>query len=159
MARSSRQKEFDREFLKHISRLTPALVSDLRTIVTSTPPSIVKILVFEMESDWRGFPVHLFAMDDEFPSEVYFEPPFSGPILPNSGRLIPDGAIDQDSYERDGVDTFESGARVMAEWFGECWHEAGGASFPIPASINHHDSSRYFDLRQRRWVRESDIWL
>lgn len=54
--------------------------------------------------------------------------------------------------------TLESGARVLAEWFGECWHAAGGAAFPVPAYISLHDSSRYFDLRARRWVRGSDIW-
>ena len=27
----------------------------------------------------------------------------------------------------------------MAEWFGECWHEAGGAAFPRPAYISLHD--------------------
>ena len=50
------------------------------------------------------------------------------------------------------------GARVMAEWFGECWHAADGGKFPIRAYINLHDSSRYFDLRSRGWVRESDVW-
>ena len=66
--------------------------------------------------------------------------------------------IEKDAYEDVGVATFESGARIMAEWFGECWHAAGGAKYPIPAYINLHDSSRYFDLRKRRWVRDADIW-
>jgi hypothetical protein len=55
------------------------------------------------------------------------------------------------------VATFESGARVLAEWFGECWHKAGGAAFPLPAYINLHDVSRYFDLHARRWVRAADV--
>jgi hypothetical protein len=121
-------------------------------------PSVVKILAFEIQTDWREFPVRAFAMDDEAPNEVYFKPPFNGALLPKAGELIPEGAIDQSGYEEAGVATFESGAKVLADWFGERWHEAGGAAFPIPAYISLHDSSRYFDLRARRWVRDSDIW-
>ncbi len=158
MEKASRQAAFDREFRRHIERFTPALVSALRKIVAAKLPSIVKILAFEIEADWREFPVHVFAMDDEAPNEVYFKAPFNGALLPKGGELIPKGAIDQSGYEEAGVATFESGAGVLAEWFGECWHVAGGAAFPIPAYINLHDSSWYFDLRERRWVRYSDIW-
>jgi hypothetical protein len=158
MKKTARQAAFDREFLGHIEKFTPRLVSALRKIITVKVPSVVKILAFEMQPDWRDFPVYAFAIDDKAPNEVYFEPPFCGKVLPDTGELIPDGAIDQDAYEKAGVATFESGARVMAEWFGECWHASGGASFPIPAYINLHDSSRFFDLRARRWVRDSDVW-
>lgn len=158
MGKSSRQQAFDREFRGHIERLAPALVAALRTITGAMPPEEVKILAFEVQADWRSFPVHAFAMDDQSPDEVYFQPPFYGTLLRDAGPLIPRGAIDQDAYEDAGVATFESGARVLAEWFGECWHEAGGASFHIPAYINFHDSSSYYDLRVRRWVKDADIW-
>ncbi len=157
MADASRQAAFDREFRGHIERFTEPLVVALRTIVPATPPAVVKVLSFEVQADWRDFPVYAFAMDEEALNEVYFKPPFNGPVLPDLGELIPHGAIDQDQYEAAGVATFESGARVLAEWFGECWHAAGGVTFPIPAYINLHDSSRYFDLRTRRWVRAADI--
>jgi hypothetical protein len=61
----------------------------------------------------------------------------------------------QRKFEREFRST---GARVLAEWFGECWHEAGGRSFPIPAYIHHHDRSQYFRLGTKRWVKESDVW-
>lgn len=102
--------------------------------------------------------MYVFALDDESPDEVYFESPFSGLLLADVGKLIPTDAIDQDAYEKAGVATFESGAEVMAEWFGECWHEAGGKEFPIPVYANHHDRERYYDLRLLRWVPDSDIW-
>jgi len=121
-------------------------------------PSLVKVLLFEIQSDWRRFPVHVFALDGASPNEVYFEAPFYAALLPEAGALIPVGAIDQDDFEVAGVATFESGARVLAEWFGECWRAAGGMEFPIPAFIHHHDRSRYFDLRSGRWVQEADIW-
>jgi hypothetical protein len=158
MAGESWQKAFDREFRGHIERFTEPLIVALRRIVSTPVPPIVKVLAFEMQADWRDFPVYAFAMDDASPDEVYFEPPFNGDVLPNAGELIPRGVIDQDRYEEAGVATFESGARVLAEWFGECWHTAGGATFPIPAVISLHDNSWYFDLRSQKWVRDGDIW-
>lgn len=158
MAQQRRQEEFDREFREHVERHTAALVPALRAIIATPVPPVVKLLAFEMQADWRNFPVHVFAMDDESPDEVYYEPPFYASLLPGAGPLVPNGAIDQDGYEEAGVATFESGARVMAEWFGECWHAAGGGAFSIPAYIHLHDRSRYYDMRTRRWLRDSDIW-
>jgi hypothetical protein len=158
MANASRQNVFDAEFRGHIERLTSKLVTALRAITSATPPASVKVLSFEVQSDWDTFPVHAFAMSDESPDEVYFKPPFSGTVLKGREALIPCGAIDQDAFEEAGVATFESGARVLCEWFGECWEAAGGAKFPIPAYINHHDRPSYYDLRRKRWVKQSQIW-
>ena len=157
MADAESQAAFDREFRDHIERFREPVVAVLRTLVATELPGEFEVLSFEMQADWRNFPVRAFAMDREAIDEVYFEPPFKAPVLPKAGPLIPKGAIDQDRYEDDGVATFESGARVLAEWFGECWHAAGGATFPLPAYINLHDSSRYFDLHARRWVMANTI--
>ena len=158
MKKDAQQGVFDREFRDHLEHFTKPLVIALRQITSVKPPTVVKILSFEMQPDWRDFPVYVFAMDDAAPNEVYFESPFNGHLLPEMGELIPEGAIDQATYEGGGVATFESGARVMAEWFGECWHAAGGDKFPVPAYINLHDSSYYYDLRELRWVSDTDIW-
>jgi hypothetical protein len=158
MGKTSRQKEFDTVFRGQIERFTPELVSALRKFTSAAPPPAVKVLSFEVQSDWDTFPVYAFAMSDESPDEVYFEPPFSGEVLKTRKVLIPRRAIDQDAYEVEGVATFESGARVLCEWFGECWKAAGGAKFPIPAYINHHDRPSYYDLRRERWVKQSQIW-
>lgn len=96
--------------------------------MSKTLPPAVKVLLFEVQSDWDTFPVHAFAMSDESPDEVYYKPPFSGKVLKGREPLIPRGAIDQDAYEEDGVATFESGARVLCEWFGECWGPQGERS-------------------------------
>lgn len=159
MADAELQAVFDREFRGHIERFRESLVAALRKLIVSPlPGGEFEVLSFEMQADWRYFPVCAFAMDREAIKEKYFKPPFKGEVLPESaGPLIPKRAIDQDRYEGAGVATFESGARVLAEWFGECWHAAGGAAFPLPAYINLHDSSQYFDLHARRWVRATDI--
>jgi hypothetical protein len=157
MAETRLSEAFDREFREHIERFTKPLVAALRKLVATKLPGEFEVLSFEMQSDWRNFPVYAFAMDREAINEVYFQPPFKGPVLPKAGPLILVGSIDQDRYEDGGVATFENGARVLAEWFGECWHAAGGGQFPLPAYINLHDSSEYFDLHARRWVRAADI--
>jgi hypothetical protein len=158
MAKTARQKAFDAEFRGHVERFTPKLVPALRRITSATPPPVVKIQLFVIQSDWGEFPVHAFAMDDASPDEVSFKRPFYGKVLKGREKLVPQGAIDQDAYEDAGVDTFESGARVLAEWFGECWESAGGSRFPIPAYIHHHDRPSYYDLRRKRWVKESQVW-
>ena len=99
MAKASRQKAFDAEFRGHIERLAPKLVSALRKITSKKPPPEVKVLSFEVQSDWEGFPVHAFAMSDESPDEVYFKPPFSGRVLKGRDSLVPSGAIDQHARE------------------------------------------------------------
>ncbi|MDY3558349.1 hypothetical protein R5W23_005044 [Gemmata sp. JC673] len=158
MAGAELQAMFDREFRGHIERLREPLVAALRKLIaTPLPAGEFEVLSFEMQADWRDFPVYAFAMDREAVNEEYFEPPFKGNVLPRAGPLIPKGSIDQDRYEDSGVATFESGARVLAEWFGECWHAAGGVGFQLPAYISLHDGSRYFDLRARRWVRAIEL--
>jgi hypothetical protein len=167
MADESRQQAFDREFRGHIERFREPVVASLRELISTPLPGgeadpdgyEFAVQSFEMQADWRYFPVRAFAMDRECINEADgIGAPFHGRVLPTSaGPLIPDGAIDQDGYEEAGVRTFESGARVLAEWFGECWHAAGGASFPLPAYINLHDTSRHYDLHARRWVQANEI--
>lgn len=158
MADAELQATFDREFRGLIERFREPVVAALRKLIaTPLPGGEFEVLSFEMQADWRDFPVYAFAMDREAVNEEYFEPPFNGKVLPEAGPLIPHGAIDQDRYEDAGVGTFESGARVLAEWFGECWHAAGGAGFPLPAYINLHDTSRHYDLHAGRWVKANTI--
>ena len=70
MAKVARQAAFDREFREQIEHFTRPLVTALRKITDKNPPLEVKILSFEMQADWRDFPVSAFAMDDEGPNEV-----------------------------------------------------------------------------------------
>jgi hypothetical protein len=158
-AKTARQNVFDAAFRGQLERLSPKVVSALRAITSATPPPEVQILSFEVRSDWDTFPVRALAMSDESPVEVYFKPPFSGQVLEGGEPLIPRGAIDRDAYEKDRVAMFESGARLLCEWFGECWEAAGGVKFPIPTYIHHrHDEPSYYDLRRKRWVKQSQVW-
>src|SRR4051794_27161835 len=98
MANTDLQAAFDREFRGHIERFTRPLVATLRRLIATELPDEFEVLSFEMQADWRQFPVHAFAMDRQGINEVYFKPPFKGRVLPKAGPLIPKGAIDQDRY-------------------------------------------------------------
>jgi hypothetical protein len=152
-----RQKAFEGEFRRLIERHRPALLRELGVLMATPPPPNVRILSFVVFSRWNTFPVRVLAVDDTSTEEVYFDPPFSAALLQDAGELISRGAIDQDAYEDDGVQTFETGARVLAEWFGKCWHEAGGGEFPLPAYIGHHDRAAQFDLKAEKWITQSEI--
>lgn len=158
MAKALSQAAFDREFRGHLERFTQPLGVALRKMIATPVPAVVKVQVFEISSWWGRFPVQAFAMDDASPDEVYFKRPFSGAVLPGKKVLVPRGAIDQDAYERAGVATFESAAKLVAKWFHEHWRKAGGATFPIPAYIRHSGRSRYLNLRNGRWVDGDSIW-
>lgn len=85
MADAQLQAEFDREFRGHIERFTEPLVAALRKIVNIELPEDdeFEVLSFEMQADWRDFPVHAFAMDREAVNEADdVGRPFYGKVLP-----------------------------------------------------------------------------
>jgi hypothetical protein len=151
-----RLEEFEALFRSLIARHTPTLTGRLRELVNTSPPPGTEVLLFVIFSEWDTFPIEVGTYDRHI-REVSAEAPFYGKVL-EGVELIPAGAIDQKEFETDGVATFEAGAVVTAEWFGECWHAAGGARFPAPAFIEHHDAADAYDLRERRWVEEATIW-
>src|SRR5262249_34082122 len=103
MGKGSEQADFEREFRGQIERFAPSVVAALRAIITAKRPPAVKILSFEIQADWRKFPVYAFALDDKAQNESCFEPPFKGALLPDVGALIPKDAINQAAYQKAGV--------------------------------------------------------
>jgi hypothetical protein len=149
-------KEFKVLFRALIDRHTPALTARLRTLVQTPPPPAMEVLLFVIFSDWDEYPIQASAYNRQA-TEVYFKAPFYGQMLPRRKLILKD-AIDQEAVENEGIATFETGAVVTAEWFGKCWHQAGGNCFSVPAFIQHHDHCEAYDLRRRRWVKDTDIW-
>jgi hypothetical protein len=153
----NRQQEFEHLFRSQLGRFQKSLIDELRKVVRAKPPAKMELLLFEIQSDWRIFPVHAFAYDKRA-AEVYFKPPFYASLLGKAGRLIPEGVIDQNAFENDSVATFETGARILAEWFRGCWQAAGGDRFPLPAYIMHHDRGEALDLHAGAWVDTESMW-
>ncbi len=151
-----RQDEFESLFRSLIERHTPALTARLRELIWTPPPPGTEVLLFVIWSRWDTFPIEVGAYDLDI-HELTSKPPFCGELL-QAMPFIPEGAIDQEAFENDGVRTFETGAMVIVQWFGECWHTAGGGRFPVPVFIEHHDAAEAYDLRERCWIEEESIW-
>lgn len=154
MASASDFERFDRIFNDYLKPHTNALVLELRVIAATPPSPNAGAIGFCQDADWDRFPVYAYVVDAALRRELVEPWPYESQLLSAVRPLVPDEAIDEDAYEQAGVRTIERGARLLAEWFGECWHKAGGASFPLPAFIHLHDSNRYYDLRAKRWVKE-----
>ncbi|CEF48225.1 unnamed protein product [uncultured bacterium] len=152
-----RQAEFERAFRAQIERFRDPLRDGLRKLRRVKPPAGAAFVMFEIYSDWRSFPISSFAFDRRG-NEVSVDTPFHGSRLAIRGELIPGGVIDQDAFEEDGVATFESGARILAELFRQCWQAAGGEGFSLPAYIKHHDRGTALDLRTGEWVSTKSLW-
>ncbi len=83
MADADLQGTFDHEFRRHIERFREPLVQSLRKLIaTPLPEGEFEVLSFEMQADWRDFPVYAFAMVREALNEEYFKPPFNGKNTP-----------------------------------------------------------------------------
>ncbi len=151
-----RRAEFEGAFRAQIGRFRAPLVPELRRFLRVQPPPRAALVMFEVYSDWRSFAVSAFAFDRDW-VEVSAGTPFqeARPRIP--GELVPEGAIDQDAFEDDGVATFETGAVLLAELFHQCWREAGGTGYPLPAYIKHHDRGTALDLGTGGWVRTRDL--
>ena len=66
--------------------------------------------------------------------------------------MLSDGPLVSDDEMEDGS------IKILADWFGECWHRAGGATFSLPAYVCQHDDIESFDLRRRVWVDDEEKW-
>lgn len=151
------QAKFDGEFRPYVERYTEPVVVALRALVAAPLPGGFELLAFYPDAEWSRFRIEVHAMDREaMHSAVGVRRPFDGKLLP-AGPFVPTGAIDQYGYEAAGVRTYESGSRVIAEWFGECWEAADGAAFPLPAYVSLPDGFQYFDLHARRWIPREEI--
>jgi hypothetical protein len=156
-------KPLDAEFRKALTsqiQQHEKLVADAIANILSSPiPEEVKLLMFETQSDWSTIPIVAFAMDDASPDETYYDEPFSGFLIDDGGpELVPDGAIDQDKYEDNDIDTYDITHAVLADWFASVWNKCGGRKFGIPAYIGAHDRDVFIDLRTGAKCSASDIW-
>ena len=154
------KKEFRDAFMTVIATHDTAIRNALKSILTTSVPPDVKILLFETQSDWSKIPIVVSSMDNESPDETYYEEPFSGFLVSDGDgdELIPDGRIDQDHYEDNGIDTYDLTHDLLAEWISSIWGELGGRQFSIPAYIGGHDRDAFIDLRTETKCSSADIW-
>ena len=155
MTKAAGVKAFDREFKAKFEPLTKKLTDKLIKIIKAKIPVEIGAVNFEVEPDWRSFPIWVYARDRNGRSSIPARAPLSGTLLKGTGPLVKWGEIDMDKYEDAGIGTYERGAALLISWFDLCWRAAGGKDFSRPAAINLHDSTDWFDLRARKWVNAS----
>ncbi len=131
-------------------------IAALRGIIATPVPAVVKLLAFQMQADWRSYPAHVFAMDDESPDEVYFEPPFFGAL---AAQVQADGPRHPAMLARrlwggQGHSAFRTGAVHVRECRGRVLGADGravtgsrnGRYLPAPPTISNRTS-----LDEGRW--------
>lgn len=151
--------EFRKSLVAQLTQHDELVSSAVSKILRTEIPEDVKILLFETQSDWSTIPIVAFAMDHATPDETYYDEPFSGFLIDGGGpELVSDGAIDQDKYEDNGINTYDVTHEMLAEWFASVWMKNGGRDFAIPAYIGAHDRDVFIDLRTGSKWSAADIW-
>jgi hypothetical protein len=156
--KSTAEDEYRKIIIEHLAGLKPQLVAKLREITTSSVPKDVASMSFEVFSDgfYERFPVYAYALDNEN-TEVTFDQPFSGYVLPEAKPVFPEAHEKvEELYSERGVETWDVATDELIKCFHHCWLEAGGRGAKYNASIQHHDSIHFFDLKLGRWSKGSD---
>jgi hypothetical protein len=152
--------EFREAVTIHLERLSPALTSVLRRLMSHPYPPEVHHLDFEVFCDGftEGFPVRAFFMDETNCEHfVYINGKAQYPTNVDPGLLEIDGVYSR-SFEKDfaardpELDYMTEAGKTLVPWFATCWYAAGGPVFPRPAYIGLHDDSTRYDLASNRWV-------
>jgi hypothetical protein len=155
MDKDELRRSLEQQVQDHLSQLTDRLISELRPIVTKTQPQDTYLLDFEVHADGFGdsFPVYW----DPFDAELT-QLPGRTDLLADIPYTIPPEIIDSEEYDDMGIDAWNIAFRMLAPWFAECWHAAGGLDCAYPAYICQHDDVESFDLKQRTWISDDEKW-
>ena len=137
---------------QHLNSVTAQLILVLQRIIGSELPEAAASLRFEYESPHfdDGFPVMYWFNDKRgFPISVQ-------EVLPDIDHTIPESVIYDPRYELAGLNTWALASELFVDWFADCWRDAGGLYFRLPACLAHHDSLYAFDLILRRRIELTD---
>ena len=75
-------------------------------------------------------------------------------IWENLNYFQEDDDFDFDFFYANYEDADVTYIDAVVEWLGRCWDEAGGDKITIPSYIKRHDSGWYFNLRDKKWVKD-----
>jgi hypothetical protein len=140
----------------HLEQLREKLVVALSEIASAEQPADMYLLDFEAQPGGFSdeFPVVYFPMD-----RYLTQLELGKPLLPEIHSTIPEAILEHNNFEAAGVDTWDVAFKVLAEWFAECWKQAGGLNCQYPAYICKHDSiGDSYDLRANRWAPYVEKW-
>jgi hypothetical protein len=142
-----------------LAPLDRQLESALRSLIEYRYPPEVFALAFEVFSDGftKGFPVRVFFMD-RFNTEHFVlsegKAEYPSPIDPGLMEIpqVYSEALEEAiEAECPDLDIWQVATEELIRWFAARWRDAGGAAFPLVATIASHDSSREFNLKSSAW--------
>lgn len=151
--------EWEEQVSRHLDRLTGRLVAGLRPIVRAEQPPGTYLIEFEAHIDGfdKGFPISCAPWeDDDRPLDEY-----RMYLLTDVPFIVPDEVLNVELTEHGGLARVGAWGiifRIFASWFADCWHEAGGQGCAYPAYLVEHGGTESLDLKQRKWVRDSEKW-
>ena len=157
---SNTSDEFREAVTAQLERLSPALTSVLRRLISHPYPPEVDHVDFEVFCDGftEGFPVRAFFMDETNCEHfVHVDGEAQYPTSVDPGLLEIDEvyprSFEEDFAARDAaLDYMTAAGEALVPWFATCWRAAGGLAFPRPAYIGLHDDSARYDLASGQWV-------
>jgi hypothetical protein len=155
----SKQAKFEDIVRSALARFREPVEARMRELLGRDLPPDVRVLWFEISSDTWGLPVQIFGMDEEAVNEVVIEkPPGSNSywsVL--SERLIAGRDEEYISQKAIYAGSYETAAKVIAEFVRDGYLAAGGKDHPLRAFAAHHDRGTALDLKLGKWVDTEDI--
>lgn len=155
----SAEQVFQQAVRASLTKLDERIENVLRSLIEYQYPQEVFALSFEVFPDGftSGFPIRAFFMDRSNTEHFLFEDgqaKYPAPVDP--GLLVIDQVYTEELEEQleessPDSDPWDIASRELIQWFSEHWLHAGGAGFPLVATIASHDSSEEFNLRSGLW--------
>lgn len=148
------EESFRESIRSALSQLEVDLVSTLTKLIKYRYPKEVISLDFEIFSDCftSQFPVYTYFLDKTNTEYfVYCDGKALYPSPVDPGLLDVESIYSEELEEQfveanPDADPWDIATSEFMQWFLACWYQAGGALFPLTASIVPHDSSWELNL-------------
>lgn len=155
----SAEQIFRQAVQSSLASLDARLEAALRALVQHQYPPEVFALTFEVFSDGftSGFPVRAFFMDRSNTEHFVWEegkaqyPSPVDPGLIDIDHVYPEALEEQLEQSAPDADPWEIAFQELVAWFARHWQRAGGAGFPLVATLAAHDASEEFNLKSGDW--------
>jgi hypothetical protein len=152
----------------NLEKQSDLLVGNLKNIFLYNFSSEIDLLDFSafIEPTRFELSIRMFSMDKEA-NEVFYEGNDTT-VFAGSEEILPeveyyqlnDSQLDNffEFYEQDEETLVPQEQKVFTDWFGQCWKNAGGASFNLPTYFVFHDDNKSYDLKNNQWIDDEEKW-
>ena len=143
----------------HLSQLESDIVYALKEVIEYQYPEELFALDIEVFSDsfTSQFPARAFFLDQKNCEYFVYEngvATYPSPIDPEFLKIecvYPEEMEEKFVSLDPALDPWSIATSEFISWFSSCWNKAGGTSFPLAATIAHHDSTTEFNLLSGQW--------